>query len=262
MKTISTRELRAAIARIVHSSGEGHIPSCYSIVDLIDGIYERHIDLSLVSTSSPERDVFILSKGHGALALYVVLNKYGFITDQTLSSYSKPGGALAGHPDRTKHPAIEASTGSLGHGFPMGVGVALAKKVKGYKGKTIVLMGDGETHEGTVWEAAHFAANHFLTNLVVVIDRNESGLQLLPQDDLEAKFRAFGWDTRLVDGHDLNQFHREMSTFGDAGRPTVLIAKTIKGKGVSFLEGHGVWHHKVPTDGELEEILTGLDAND
>jgi len=251
-------DLRAEIARIVHESGEGHIPSSFSIVDIIEAIYSKHIDLSLVGSSNKNRDFFILSKGHGALALYVVLKKYGFVSERELATYSASGGTFAGHPDRTKHPAIEASTGSLGHGFPIAVGVALGKKISGSKGNVIALLGDGETHEGTVWEAAHFAANRGLNNLVSVIDRNESALQLLPVDDLEAKFRAFGWDTFSVNGHDLEEFHEVLMKSKTSSRPTAVIAQTVKGKGVQFLEGHGSWHHRIPTDSELLEILNLL----
>lgn len=254
----SNSELRAEIARVVHASGEGHIPSCFSILDILDQIYKGHINRDLVGSEDPERDFFILSKGHGALALFVVLKKYGLISKSELSSYAVLGGKFGGHPDRTKHRAIEASTGSLGHGFPMAVGVALGKRIKNYGGRVITLLGDGETHEGTVWEAAHFAMNNHLGNLVAVVDKNDSAIQLLQYDNLEAKFRAFGWNVVLADGHDSVDLDLALTSSRTSDAPTAIIAKTVKGKGVSFLEGHGQWHHKIPSELELTAILLEL----
>lgn len=257
MKSINA-DLRAEIAQIVHQSGEGHIPSCFSIVDIVEVVYRNHIDLSLVPGDDPNRDLFILSKGHGALALYVVLKKFGLVTDAELSTYGKLNGTFAGHPDRKKHSAIEASTGSLGHGMPMAVGVALGKRISGAEGAVICLVGDGETHEGTIWEAAHFAANHQLGNLIVIVDRNESSLQLLPIDDLQKKFEAFGWQTVSVDGHDPDTVSQAISENSGKSKPLAIIAKTTKGRGAPLVEGHGAWHHKIPTPEELQQILNEL----
>jgi transketolase len=250
--------LRAEIATIVHNSGEGHIPSCFSIVDIIDVVYGKHINLNMVGSENPSRDIFILSKGHGALALYVVLKKYGLITEDELSSYGSHSGLFAGHPDRLKHRSLEASTGSLGHGFPMAVGAALGKKIAGLGGRVLCLVGDGETHEGTIWEAAHFAANHGLNNLIAIVDRNESSLQLLPIDDLESKFRAFGWRTLIIDGHNPVEISAGINLASEGSGPTVLIAMTTKGKGSRLVEGHGIWHHKIPNEDELAQILNEL----
>lgn len=251
-------DLRSEIARIVHASGEGHIPSCFSIVDILEIVYRKHIDLGLASGDNPDRDIFILSKGHGALALYVVLKKFGLIKESELATYGKLNGAFAGHPDRRKHSAIEASTGSLGHGMPLAVGAALGKKIAGRSGRVICLVGDGETHEGTIWEAAHFAANHQLDNLIVIVDRNESSLQLLPIDALGKKFDAFGWDTVSVDGHNPADLSEEITRSQSVSKPRVLIAKTVKGRGAPTVEGHGPWHHKIPTTKELHQILSEL----
>jgi len=258
MKSAINAALRAEIATIVHETGEGHIPSCFSIVDIIEVVYRNHINLNLVGKANPNRDFFLLSKGHGALALYVVLKKFGLVTKAELATYGKLEGAFAGHPDRQKHYAIEASTGSLGHGMPMSVGVALGKKIAGLSGTVICLVGDGETHEGTIWEAAHFAANHSLNNLVVIVDRNESSLQLLPKDDLLAKFKAFGWQCLAVDGHQPLQISEAISQSIGQSNPTAIIAKTIKGRGSQLVEGHGIWHHKIPTKLELLQILKDL----
>lgn len=260
MKGKLNSDLRAEIAKIVHQSGEGHIPSCFSIVDILEVVYRKHIDLRLALGDDPNRDLFILSKGHGALALYVVLKKFGLVTEAELSTYGKLNGIFAGHPDRMKHPAVEASTGSLGHGMPMAVGAALGKKISGATGNVLCLVGDGETHEGTIWEAAHFAANHQLGNLVLIVDRNESALQLLPIDALDKKFEAFGWQTVSVDGHDPDEISQAI--FENSGKlaPLVIIAKTTKGCGAPLVEGHGAWHHKIPNSEELQQILSELGA--
>lgn len=258
MTIIINADLRAEIAQIVHQSGEGHIPSCFSIVDILEVVYRKHMDLGLAVGEDPNRDIFILSKGHGALALYVVLKKFGLVTQAELSTYGKLNGTFAGHPDRKKHPAIEASTGSLGHGMPMAVGAALGKKISGSSGQVICLVGDGETHEGTIWEAAHFAANHQLGNLIVIVDRNESSLQLLPIDALDKKFEAFGWSTMSVDGHNPDEISNAIFQNAGKAKPLVIIAKTTKGRGAPLVEGHGAWHHKIPTEAELRQILSEL----
>jgi len=254
-------DLRAEIAKLVHESHEGHIPSSFSIVDIVESLYANNINLGMIGSEDPNRDFFFLSKGHGALALYVVLRKFGLVSEADLASYGQSGSAFAGHPDRTKHPAIEASTGSLGHGLPMAVGVALGKKIQKASGRVFCLIGDGETHEGTIWEAAHFAANHNLDNLIAIVDRNDSALQLLPTDNLVSKFLAFGWEASEVDGHNLEGLQLKIRELGQATKPKVFIAKTVKGKGVPFMEGHGQWHHKVPNDEELRLILEALGEN-
>lgn len=260
MRSKLNADLRAEIASIVHQSGEGHIPSCFSIVEILEVVYRKHINLALARGEDPNRDLFILSKGHGALALYVVLKKFGLVTEGELSTYGKLNGIFAGHPDRKKHPAIEASTGSLGHGMPMAVGAALGKKISGATGSVICLVGDGETHEGTIWEAAHFAANHQLGNLVLIVDRNESSLQLLPIDALDKKFEAFGWHTVSLDGHDPDAVSQAILENSGKSKPLVIIAKTTKGRGSALVEGHGAWHHKIPTPDELQQILRELGA--
>lgn len=256
---INPKQLRAQIATIVHNSGEGHIPSSFSIVDILSVIYSKHINLELVRKRSPNRDVFILSKGHGALALYVVLVECGLMEANVLTNYSQPKSLVAGHPDTRKHFSVEASTGSLGHGLPIAVGVALGKKLANLGGKTFVLMGDGESHEGTIWESAHFAANHELRNLVVFVDFNQSGMQLLPKEDLVSKFRAFGWSTLEIDGHNFHEISASISQPREDNSPLAIIARTTKGKGSRSLEGHGSWHHKIPSKQELQTILEELE---
>jgi transketolase len=255
-------DLRAAIARMVRSSGEGHIPSCYSIVDLLDHLYGRVLRLDPKRPSWPDRDIFILSKGHGCGALYAVMHKYGFLSGKDLADYSTSRGMLGGHPDCTTVPGVEASTGSLGHGFPTAVGTALGLQIQARENRVFALLGDGECHEGTVWESANVAANLQLGRLCAIVDWNGSAAQLMPRDDLPAKWRAFGWEVTVIDGHspaDMESVFAQMS-FPATGVPKVVVARTVKGKGVGFLEGHGTWHHKIPTDAEMAAILEELSS--
>ena len=254
------KNLRIKIAKIVKSGGEGHIPSCFSIVDIVNFLYENILSFKSDQPDWIDRDYFILSKGHGAGALYSVLEKNHFITESELNSYSSKGSILGGHPDSTKVPGAEASTSSLGHGFPTSIGIALGLKIKDRKNKVICLIGDGECHEGTIWESANIANNLGLGNLCVIVDWNGSAAQLMPRDDLIKKWQAFGWDTFTVDGHSnddmINVFKKLKFNFNSS--PKAILAKTIKGKGVSFFEGHGKWHHKIPNESEMEKILQEL----
>jgi len=241
---------------MVKDSGEGHIPSSFSIVDVIEVLYQSYVRSDPANPESSTRDFFILSKGHGASALYAVLEKHGFITSMDISRYSKIGGILGGHPDSTRVPGAEASTGSLGHGFPMSVGIALGLKIQERENRVYCLVGDGECQEGTIWEAANIASNRSLGNLTTIVDWNGSAAQLMPVDDLPGKWRAFGWDVREVDGHDNQSISGALDGSLDTNRqkPLCIIAHTIKGKGVSFIEGHGRWHHRVPNPAEWSAI--------
>jgi transketolase len=259
---ILNNNLRLKIAQMVKASGEGHIPSSYSIVDIIDHLYGNVLRVDATNPKWSERDYFILSKGHGCGALYVVLNKYGFLTDQDLTDYSTSRGILGGHPDMTIVPGAEASTGSLGHGFPTAVGIALGLRIQRRVNRTFALLGDGECHEGTIWESANVAANLRLGNLCVVVDWNGSAAQLMPLDDMPAKWSAFGWEVHVMNGHSTHEMQATFAKlkFTPSGCPKVVIARTIKGKGVSFTEGHGKWHHRVPSDEEMSMIYQELRA--
>ena len=254
------KNLRKKIIEMVFNSKDGHIPSALSIIDILEALYRDYLKYDPRNPEWPERDYFILSKGHGCVALYVVLEKYGFLTHQDLELFCTAGGILGEHPDRTKVPGVEASTGSLGHGFPFAVGIALGLRLKAMKNRVYVLIGDGECHEGTVWEAANVANNLQLGNLCVIVDWNGSAAQLMPRDDLEAKWRAFGWETITIDGHAESELRKAFDgiTFRAQGTPTAIIARTVKGKGVPMLEGHGVWHHKIPDEEEYRVIVEAL----
>lgn len=263
--SIANGDLRIKIADMVYSAKEGHIPSSFSIVDIIDTLYRSVLRIDSQVPDDPERDFFVLSKGHGAAALFVVLHKYGFLTDQHIKDYGTLRGILGGHPDSTKVPGAEFSTGSLGHGLPMAVGVALGLKIRSRENKVYALLGDGECHEGTVWEAANVGRNNLLDNLTVIVDWNGSASQLMPIDDLPDKWRAFGWDTVVVNGHSPSEIEAACLAPRSEGVPRAIVAKTTKGFGVDFVEGHGSWHHKVPSEIELRKIkeaLNGLGGQD
>jgi len=252
--------LRKQVVDMVREGKDGHIPSAFSILDIIEILYRKYLKFDANQPDWVDRDYFILSKGHGCLALYVVLYKHGFLTDEDLFMFCKPGGILGEHPDCTKIPCIEASTGSLGHGFPFAVGIALGLKMRGMSNRVYVLIGDGECHEGTVWEAANVANNLRLGNLCVVVDWNQSAAQLMPMDDLPAKWKAFGWTTAVIDGHSESEMATafDMVQSSEEDTPAVIIARTTKGKGVSLLEGHGRWHHRIPDDIEYAAIMEAL----
>lgn len=254
------KELRKRIVQMVYRGEDGHIPSAFSIIDILAVLYRDCLKYDPRNPGWPERDYFILSKGHGCVALYVILEKYGFITGRDLELFCKPGGILGEHPDCTKVPGVEASTGSLGHGLSFAAGVALGLRIRGMNNRACVLVGDGECHEGTIWEAANVANNLRLGNLCAIVDWNGSAAQLMPRDDLPAKWRAFGWETMVVDGHSETELQAafESVTFRAQGTPTAIIARTVKGKGVPMLEGHGVWHHRIPNAEEFAMIMEAL----
>ncbi|QWD96908.1 transketolase [Polynucleobacter sp. MG-6-Vaara-E2] len=253
-------ELRIKILEMVKRSGEGHIPSSFSIVDIIEYLYSSVLKYDCLKPKWSERDYFILSKGHGAGALYAVLHAKGVLKNDDIINYGTPAGILGGHPDSTIVPGAEASTGSLGHGFPTAVGIALGNKILGLSNKVFALLGDGECHEGTIWEAANIATNQELRNICAIVDWNGSAAQLMPRDDLPEKWKAFGWETFLMDGHSKDDFEKVFALVlnSKSNAPKAIIAKTIKGKGVSFMEGHGKWHHRVPTDEEMDHAILEL----
>lgn len=254
------KPIRIKIAEIIQKAGEGHIPSAYSIVDIVDVLYGKILRFDSKNPNDEERDYFILSKGHGCAALYVVLEKHGFITEQDLQSKSTPEGILGGHPDSTKVPGAEASTGSLGHGAITAMGIALGLKIRNKNNKVITLIGDGESNEGTIWEMALVAANLKLGNLCVIVDNNKSSEQILPLPNMPQKWASFGWEVHEMDGHNEEIIESTLRSieFKYGTKPKVIIADTVKGKGVSFMETHGPWHHKMPNDDEMLAIRKEL----
>lgn len=257
---MKNNDLRLRIVEMIVNAGEGHIPSSFSIVDIIDHLYGKVLKIKPDSPDDADRDYFILSKGHGCAALFVVLEKYGYLSSLDLALYSSPEGILGGHPDCTKVPGVEASTGSLGHGMVTALGIAMGLKILRKPNLVYSLVGDGECHEGTIWEAANVAANLNLSNFCVVVDWNGSAAQLMPIDNLSEKWTSFGWNVICINGHKQDEINDAFESFGSAqsSKPTVIIASTIKGKGVSFIEGHGKWHHKIPTKEEIQDIKSEL----
>ena len=254
---MKSNELRKEIAWMTWHSKEGHIPSAYSIIDMVDYLYDNVLKFDSKNPKWEGRDYFILSKGHGCAALYAVLKKHGFITQKDLEEKNMEYGILATHPDMNKVPGVEASTGSLGHGIGMALGIALGLKMLNKPNKVIVLIGDGESNEGTIWESALVAANYKLGNLCVIADHNGSADLILPITNPEEKWSAFGWNVYSIDGHDMNQFGMalEKIDFKHGSPPNVIVAHTKKGKGVPFMEDNfGYWHSRVPTEEELNEI--------
>jgi transketolase len=252
------RLLRARIIETSSRTGTPHLGSCLSCVDILTALYFKVLKLDTANPRAPERDRFILSKGHGAPALFQTLAMRGFYPEAWLDEYGKDGGIFAEHPPTPDHLAgIEAATGSLGHGLPLGLGMALSQRIQERKYNVYVVLGDGECNEGSVWEAAMLAAAQKVENLCVIVDfnkwqatgRSEEVLALNPLTD---KWRAFGWDAVEIDGHDIAALIRTLSTFPSAsGRPTAIVAHTVKGKGVSFMEDDNNWHYRIPTPEEV-----------
>lgn len=251
---------------MTHLSGGSHIASILSVADIIAVLYSDVLRYDSQDPKMPERDRFILSKGHAGAAIYAALAESGFFDPEQLKTHYQNGSILSGHVSHKGVPGVEFSTGSLGHGLPVAAGMAQAAKMDSREHRVYVVLGDGECDEGSVWEAALFA-NHFeLNNLVAIVDHNkmqsldfcENTLKLSP---FAEKWRSFGWNALQVDGHDHNALR---TAFGEAKRskkPTVIIADTVKGKGISFMEFDILWHYRFPHDGwEYDDALKELHA--
>ena len=237
-----TKKLISRIAELSVIGKEGHVPSALSILDIIWVIYNKIININLLKRRSRKRDFFILSKGHGCLAQYVVLEKKGIISKKDLNTFCKYKSNFGGHPDSNKIEGIECSTGSLGHGFPFAAGVAYGNKLLNIKSKVITLVGDGECNEGSIWETAMIASHHKLNNLICIVDKNKSSDRALKIDDLKSKFKSFGWHAVNIDGHSQKEIFKALNI--KSKKPLAIIANTIKGKGINFMENNPEWHHK------------------
>jgi transketolase len=253
-------EVRRSVVTMVDRAGLGHIGGDLSVTDILVTLFGAVLDVDPTDPSRDDRDRFILSKGHCAGALYATLASCGFFSRDELETFMAPLSALNGHPNRTKVPGVETNTGPLGHGFPVGVGCALAARLRGLTYRTFVVMGDGELQEGSNWEAAMTAAHYDLDNLTAIVDRNrlQQGATTADTKELEPlpdKWAAFGFEVRVIDGHDYTQLLEAFQP-STTGRPVAVIANTIKGKGVSFMEDRVEWHHKVPS---AEQVQTALE---
>ena len=253
-----SREIRARIIENSHKTQTPHLGSCLSCVDILVAAYFHTLRLDPVKPRDPDRDRFILSKGHGAPALFQVLALRGFYPVSMLETYGEDGGLFAEHPPTPTHLAgIEAATGSLGHGMPMGLGMALAGRIQGRSYNVVALLSDGECNEGAIWESAMLAAAQRVERLCVVVDFNKwqatgRSCEVMALDPLVDKWRAFGWNACEVDGHDMAALTRLLSALPDgSGKPVAIIAHTVKGKGVSFMEDDNNWHYRIP---KAEEV--------
>ena len=257
-------EIRISIVHTINGPRMGHIGGDFSVADILTTLFFGVLNLDPADPNWPARDRFILSKGHCSAALYSVLAQRGFFPAEALKTFMAPLSALNGHPNRRKVAGVEANTGPLGHGLPIGVGCAVAARIAGASWRTFVVLGDGELQEGSNWEAAMAAGHRGLSNLTAIIDRNrlQQGARTEDTNRLEPladKWRAFGWDVTEVDGHDHGQLYDILATPG-VDKPRCIIAHTIKGKGVSFIEDRVEWHHKVPSLEQVELALKELAA--
>jgi len=252
--------IRKAILEISIESGEGHIPSAFSILEIVSVLYSSILNVEEICKGSTERDRFILSKGHGCLALYFILGEVGLIRRSDLASFCSFDGLLGGHPKRSIVHGIEASTGSLGHGLAIAVGLATSLKRRSSRARVYSLIGDGECNEGSVWEAALLASHNKLTNLMCIVDYNHSGDRALLLGDLGKKFDSFGFTVIDVDGHDINKLEIALSHV-DQTNPVAVIAHTIKGRGLKMMENNPAWHHASPNLEQLRDFLTELSGN-
>ena len=242
--------LRRYVIDAMRGGGRGHLGSSMSMIEILRVLYDSVLKYDVKNPESADRDRFVLSKGHGCLALYAILADKGFLPISELESFCRPTSRLGGHPERGKVPGVEASTGALGHGLPIAVGLALAMRLQKRNSRVFVLTGDGEINEGSNWEAGMAASKHKLSNLTVMVDYNKlqsygKTSEVLDLEPLVDKFKSFGFVTHEVDGHDvvaLEAIFKKLP-FSDSA-PSAIICHTIKGKGFPFAEGNPEWHHK------------------
>jgi len=261
------RDVRARIIKTSHLTQTPHLGSCLSCVDILVAAYFHSLLLDTSNPRAARRDRFILSKGHAAPALFQVLALRGFYPVARLADYGQDGSLFAEHPPTPDHlPGLEAATGSLGHGLPMGVGMALAGRIQNHDYNVIALCGDGECNEGTIWEAAMFGAAQRLERLCVVVDVNRwqatgRSEEVSGPHQLSDKWRAFGWSVHEANGHDMRTLVRLFRALPDgSGKPVAIIANTIKGQGVSFMQDDNNWHYRIPNAEELASALRELEV--
>lgn len=256
--------LRRKLLQVIHDAGAGHTGGGLSCLDILIVLYHRVLNVRPEAVDDPNRDRYVQSKGHSVEALYCVLADRGFFPESDLGTLCRYRSPYVGHPTRHVR-GIEMNTGALGHGLSICVGMALAARLQEAPYRVFTLLGDGELAEGSVWEAAMAAAHYRLDNLVAILDHNRLQItgptrEVMCNEPLEDKWRAFGWTVRRVDGHDYAALTRALTDPPVTGRPTFVLADTVKGKGVSFMEDVARWHHGVPSDEELARALAELDA--
>lgn len=258
-------ELRKKVVEMIVAGKGGHIGGDMSVMDILVALYFKEMNIGPENQDDGNRDRFVMSKGHSVEAYYAVLARKGFFPmDEVISQFSKFGTPYIGHPNN-KLPGIEMNSGSLGHGLPVCVGMALAGKMDGKDYRVYTVMGDGELAEGSVWEGAMAAGHYKLDNLCAVVDRNRLQIsggteEVMSHDSLEERWYSFGWNVISVDGNDIGQLvHAFEIAKGYKGKPTVVIANTVKGCGSAVMENKASWHHKVPTQEETEQIMKDLE---
>ncbi len=260
---VECRRVRALILKMIHGAGSGHPGGSLSCVEILVVLYRMILHHDPDNPSMEDRDRFVLSKGHGAPALYAVLARCGYLPEEELATLRKVGSRLQGHPHMQSLRGLDSSTGSLGHGLSIAVGMALGLRLKDNPAGVYCLLGDGELQEGSVWEAAMSAPALGLNNLCALVDNNRVQLdgptaEVMPVDPLEEKWSAFGWEVLRCPGHDVDALITALK--GEAARPRVIIADTVKGRGVSFMEGDSLWHGRAPDEGELKKALREVES--
>tara|TARA_Y100000031_G_scaffold113093_1_gene124938 strand:- start:156 stop:1001 length:846 start_codon:yes stop_codon:yes gene_type:complete len=260
-----SRYLRQMAVKTLESGNRAHLGSAMSIMEIIRVLYDDFLKVDPLKPKDLNRDRFILSKGHGCLAQYVVLADKGFFDEKELLTFCHAGSILGGHPEYGKIPGVEASTGALGHGMPIGVGMALAAKLQNRKSRVVVLVGDGESNEGSIWEAAMSATKHKLSNFTVIVDSNKIQSygfvsEVLDLEPIVEKWDSFGFAVEEVNGHNVSELKKVFSRLPfDEEKPTALICHTIKGKGFPFAENNPAWHHKSKlSDTEIQKMYDSI----
>ncbi len=253
---------RRGIITTIESAGQGHIGGDLSVIDVMTTLFYGVLNINPANPTDNNRDRFILSKGHCSAALYVTLASAGFFSESELPTFMQPYSALNGHPNRNKVPGVETNTGPLGHGLPVAVGTAIAARLQGRADRTFVIMGDGEMQEGSNWEALMSASHFGLSNLTAIVDRNrlQQGARTEDTnglDPLDEKLESFGLEVRMIDGHDFEALLKALEP-STTGKPVAIIANTLKGKGISFIEDRVEWHHKVPSTDQVRLALEEL----
>lgn len=256
-------EIRREVLKMIDRSRTGHTSSDLSCTDILVALYYGVMNVNPKDSKMDNRDQYVQSKGHAVEALWAILADKGFFPREELKTYSQFGTRLIGHPNN-KVEGIEMNTGSLGHGLPVSVGIALAGKMDKKTYHTYTLLGDGELAEGSVWEGAMAAANFKLDNMTAIIDRNKLQItgpseSVMAVENLKAKWEAFGWEVHEIPGNDMDRLVETLKEPNKVGKPKMVITLTTKGKGVSFMENQAVWHHKVPTPEEYEQAMKELD---
>lgn len=263
-----SRRIRLRTLRLIHRAKSSHIGSAFSMADLLAILYTKILRVDPARPDWPERDRFILSKGHACAPLYVTLAERGFFPREWLDDFYGDGSRFPGHVTHTGIPGVEVSTGSLGHGLPIACGMALTGKRDGSKYRVFAMLSDGECDEGSTWEAVLFAGHHRLDNLIAIVDYNKiqslgTVKEVLDLEPLAEKWRAFGWGVREINGHDVAQIEETLTRVpAETNKPTCVVAHTVKGKGVSFMENNLLWHYRAPDQQEMAKALVELGAEE